>query len=106
MAILEKTTSAEVIKDIFPMLPHSLRTDNGLQFVSDEFEKFLTTNGIENHKTTLLWPQANTEVEDQNRSLHEWRVQIGILRMVRIPKGLQVYATKLPHPTSCCSTGN
>ena len=73
MAILEKTTSAEVIKAIFPKLQaHSLRTDSGPRFVSDEFETFLTTNGIKNHKTTLLWPQANTEVEAQNRLLHEW----------------------------------
>ena len=74
VAILGKTTSAEVIKAIFPMfarfaIPYSLRTDNGPQFVSDEFEKFLTTNGIEHRKTTPLWPQANGEVERQNRSL-------------------------------------
>ena len=41
--------------------------DNGPQFVSDEFEKFLTTNCIEHRKTTPLWPQANGEVESQNR---------------------------------------
>ena len=60
VAILGKTISAEVVKAIFPMfvrfgIPHSLRTDNGPQFVSDEFEKFLTTNGIEHRTTTPLW---------------------------------------------------
>ena len=74
VAILRKTTSADVIKAISPMftrfgIPYSLRTDNGPQFVSDEFEKFLAANGIEHRKTTLLWPQANGEVEGQNRSL-------------------------------------
>ena len=49
-------------------IPHSLRTDKDPQFVSDEFEKFLTTNGIEHRKTTPLWPEANGEVECQNRS--------------------------------------
>ena len=37
--------------------------------MSDEFEKFLTTNGIEHRTTTPLWPQANGEVERQNWSL-------------------------------------
>ena len=46
VAILKKTTRADVIKAISPMfarfgIPYSLRTDNGPQFVSDEFEKFL-----------------------------------------------------------------
>ena len=74
VAILGKTISAEVVKAIFPMfvrfgIPDSLRTDNGPQFASDEFEKFLTTNGIEHRTTTPLWPQANGEVERQNWSL-------------------------------------
>ena len=67
-------TSAEVIKAVFPMfarfgIPHSLRTDNSSQFVSDEFEKFLTTNGIERPNTTSLWSQANGEVKRKNWSL-------------------------------------
>ena len=37
--------------------------------MSDGFEKFLTTNGVEYRKTTPLWPQANGEVEPLNRSL-------------------------------------
>ena len=74
VAILRKTTSADVIKAISPMfarfgIPYSLRIDNGPQFVSDEFEKFLAANGVEHRKTTPLWPQANGEVERQNRSL-------------------------------------
>ena len=74
VAILRKTTSADVIKAISPMfsrfgIRHSMRTDNGPQFVSDEFEKFLAANGVDHRKTTPLWPQANGEVERQNRSL-------------------------------------
>ena len=30
--------------------------------MSDEFEKFITKNGVEHRKTTPLWPQANAEV--------------------------------------------
>ena len=99
VAILGKTTSAEVIKAVCPMfarfgIPHSLRTDNGPQFVSDEFEKFLTTNGIEHRKNTSLWPQVNSEVEHQNRSLLKC-LQIAQVasRIVHIPNGLQIYAT-------------
>ena len=74
VAILKSTTSAKVIEALAPMfarfgLPFSLRTDNGPQFVSEEFEGFLRMNGIEHRRTTPLWPQANGEVERQNRSL-------------------------------------
>ena len=47
----------------------SLRTDNGPQFVSEEFETFLRSHGVEHQRTTPLWPQANGAVERQNRSL-------------------------------------
>ena len=47
----------------------SLRTDNGTQFVSEQFEEYLRENGIEHRRTTPLWPQANGEVEWQNRSI-------------------------------------
>ena len=75
MAILKSTTSAKIIEAISPMfsrfgVPFSLRTDNGSQFVSEEFETFLrTSHGVGHRKTTPLWPQANGEVERQNRSL-------------------------------------
>lgn len=74
VAILKKTTSDQIIKAVPPMfarfgIPYSLRTDNGAQFVSDVFKRFLSTNGVEHRNTPLLWPQANGEVERQNRSL-------------------------------------
>ena len=75
VAILKSTTSAKVIDAITPMfarfgVPFSLRTDNGPQFVSEEFyESFLQAHGGEHRRTTPLWPQANGEVERQNRSL-------------------------------------
>ena len=37
--------------------------------MSEEFETFLQRQGVEHRKTTLLWPQANRQVERQNRSL-------------------------------------
>ena len=65
---------AKIIEAITPMfvrfgVPFSLRTDNGPQFVSEEFESFLQAHGVDHRRTTPLWPQANGEVERQNRSL-------------------------------------
>ena len=49
--------------------PHSLKSDNGPQSVSEDFQKYLLENGIEHRKSPALWPQANGEVERQNRIL-------------------------------------
>ena len=73
-AILKSTISAKIMEAITPMfarfdVPFSLRTDNGLQFASEEFESFLQAREIEHRRTKPLWPQANGEVEHQNRSL-------------------------------------
>lgn len=56
-------------------LPYSIHTDNGPQFVSEHFKNYMFENGIVHHKTTPLWPQANGEVERQNRSIMK-RVRI------------------------------
>ena len=76
IAFLKSTTSAKIIEAITPMfarfgVPFFLRTDNCPQFVSEEFESFLQAHmhGVEHRRTTPLWPQANGEVERQNRSL-------------------------------------
>lgn len=50
-------------------VPYSMKTDNGRQFVSHEFESFLSNRGITHITSPALWPQANGEVERQNRSL-------------------------------------
>ena len=72
--IMRLTTSEKVIEcleKIFTThgLPQSLRSDNGPQFRPEVFELYLEDNGIEHRKTTPLWPQANGEVERQNKSL-------------------------------------
>ena len=50
-------------------LPCSLKTDSGPQFISDHFKGYLKKNGIEHKQTTPLWPQANGEIEKQNRTV-------------------------------------
>ena len=71
--VLRSATSEKVIEyleKIFTThgLSLSLRNDNGPQFSSDTFEQYLKNQGIEHRKTTPLWPQANGEVERQNKS--------------------------------------
>ena len=46
-----------------------MKSDNDSQFQSKEFKSFLLEHGIEHHASPPLWPQANGEVERQNRTL-------------------------------------
>ena len=74
-ATVMKSTTAEktieALKAIFCShgLPISIKTDNGPQFISEVFKAYCEENGISHIKTTPLWPQANGEIERQNRSL-------------------------------------
>lgn len=53
---MKSTTSAKAVEALAPMFatfsfPFSLRTDYGPQFVSEEFEAFFHSNGIEHRRT-------------------------------------------------------
>lgn len=73
--IFLKRISSDVIikalKDIFSKLglPKTIRTDNGRQYVSEEFKRFCTENNTSLIRTPPYWPQANGEVENMNKSL-------------------------------------
>ena len=74
MEFTKSTTSEKIVSMLSKIfvtygLPLSFRTDNGSQFVSDYFKKYLEENGIEHRRTTPLWSQANGEIERQNRSI-------------------------------------
>ena len=58
-------------------LPQSLRTNNATSLTNDELTNFLLSRGIQHKKTTPLWPQANGEVECQNKSIMR-RIRIAI----------------------------
>ena len=71
VVIMQSTTSLKMIEALTPIFVHygypfTLKSDNAAQFVSEEFEEFLSKNGIEHRKSPPLWPQANGEVEQQN----------------------------------------
>ena len=71
MKTVTSSTIIRVLEAIFGRLglPHSIRSDNGPQFISDVFQKFLQDNGVEHRRTTPLAPWQNGECERQNRSL-------------------------------------
>jgi len=74
VTVTKSVTSGKIISCLEAMLathglPVSIKTDNGPQFVSEEFEAYLKDNNIEHRTSTPLWPQANGEIERQNRSL-------------------------------------
>ena len=74
VAIMKKTTSERIVTQLEAMfarhgIPRTIRSDNGPQFVSDEFKDYLRNNGIKHIRTTPYWPQGNGEVERQNRTL-------------------------------------
>ena len=73
--VIMRTASAEKtvesLEVIFARhgLPEVLMSDNGPQFISDKFKIFMQENGINHQRVTAKWPQANGEVERQNRSI-------------------------------------
>jgi hypothetical protein len=74
IAIMKSTVTENVIEsleEIFSRhgLPQTISSDNGPQFVSERFRQYLSDHGIKHRRVTPLWPQANGEIERQNRSL-------------------------------------
>ena len=60
---LKSTTSATIFLNF---LPKTLTNDNGGKFTSNERESFPKINGITHTRTTLLWLEANRQVERIN----------------------------------------
>ena len=52
-------------------LPKILRTDNGLEYLSKDFDKFCQERGIKRHRTVTSNPQQNGVAERMNRTLVE-----------------------------------
>lgn len=70
--IMRKTTTDKIVKSLHKMfqthrLPIQIVTDNGHQFLNAEFKDFMEQQDIEHRRVIPLQPQANGEVERQNR---------------------------------------
>lgn len=79
-----------------------MTSDNGPHFVAEAFKTFLKDNGIKHRKTTPLWPQANGEIERQNRSLLK-RMQIAQVEGKDWKEAVQTYLVayrNTPHPST------
>ena len=82
VAVIRNTTASKVIQCMAKMfcthgLPIHVRSDNGPQFTSELFTKFMCENGIEHIKGIPYWLHSNGEVENHNKML---------LKMARIAK--------------------
>jgi hypothetical protein len=94
---MQSTVSAkviEVLEGVFSThgLPLSLKSVNGPQFKSNEFSEYMTTKGIRHDLVTPRWPEANGEVERQNRSLMK-RISIAFAEGKSVRKEVQKYLT-------------
>ena len=85
-------------------LPESLTSDNGPQFISAEFARYVAQHGITHHMVTAKWPQAKGEAR-QNSSLLK-RLQIAHAEKKNWKRELNIYHAAyraLPHPTTAVS---
>ena len=105
--IMKSTVASRIIESLEEMfsrhgLPESMTSDNGPQFIASEFAAYMEHQGIRHHRVTAKWPQANGEVEGQNRSLLK-RIQIEHAEKKNWKKELKTYLVayrSLPHPTT------
>ena len=86
--IIKKTTSSKIISGLEEIFcqqgyPYTLKTDNGTNFTSDEFEDYCKVNGIQHLKSQPYWPRGNAEVERLNRTMlkahsegRDWKIAL------------------------------
>lgn len=92
---VSSVTSSTVInflKDVFARegSPCELVTDNGVQFVSREFQAFLREYGIKHLKTSLYHPQCNGQVERFNHVLKSC-LQLAVVQARPLPDAVRDY---------------
>ena len=107
MDIMKSTVASKVIESLEEMfsrhgLPESMTSDNGPQFITSEFAAYMEHQGIRHHRVNAKWPQANGEVERQNRSLLK-RIQIAHAENKNWKKELKAYLVVPATSVSPCS---
>jgi transposase InsO family protein len=101
VVVMRSTTTQRVIaalSDIFARFgfPHSLKSDNGPQFVSEEFRRYLQENGIEHRKSPPLRPQANGAEKSntfENLESSKSRGKEVARRITKIPLSISQHTT-------------
>ena len=65
MKVITSSQTIKIMKKLFACwgVPHQLVTDNGTQFVSDEFQRFLKQNGVKHSTTAPYKPSSNGAAE-------------------------------------------
>ncbi len=74
VSVLHRITASNIVKCLTRIfathgLPETIVSDNATQFTGTEFKEFLALNAIQHRRITPYWPQANGEIERQNRTL-------------------------------------
>ncbi|XP_053606236.1 uncharacterized protein K02A2.6-like [Plodia interpunctella] len=111
--ILKNQTAETTIKTLEEIicregLMDEIVCDNGPAFRDERFKEFLVSNGVRLRHTTPLWPQANGEVERQNRNILR-RLRIAQAKKLDWKKELQVYLSAYrtsPHSTTGLPPGD
>lgn len=107
LAFTRSTSASETIRLLWKIFachgfPVRLKSDNAQAFHSHEFQSFLADYGIEHVTSPPLWPQANGEVERQNRSILK-RLKIahseGLNMEIEVYKFILSY-NSTPHSTT------
>ena len=90
MKCITAVKTIEALEEIFLLheLPFTVSSDDGPQFVSSELKEYFNNNGIVHLKKTPRWPQANGEVERQNRSLLK-RLKIAVAEGESLRKSIK-----------------
>ena len=107
IGILHSTTTTCVLNHLDTIfsrhgLPTTIKSDNGPQFVSEQFKDYCDQNNIQHLKVTARYAQANGEVERQNQSLLK-RLQTAQVEGREWKKVLNSYLLaqrSLPHATT------
>lgn len=105
--ILKSTTTEKVIDSLDEIFsrqgwPVTLKSDNGPQFRSEEFQEYCEHYGVKHIKVTAKWAQANGEVERQNASIMK-RIRIAQAEGLNWKRELRIYVAKyrgLEHATT------
>jgi len=97
--LLKKTDASLVTKTMEGIYqthgkPESLCSDNGLPFLSAEFEGFLDYLGIVHLKGIPYWPQSNGEVQPCNETL------LKIIRITTLESREAKFSLPVPNCTS------